>query len=83
MSWADAATPTSASWINAVEGFFSILTKHSLKRGVFNAIVDLQTAINRFDADHNQQPKPFVWKAYPDKIIAAATREYQALESTH
>jgi hypothetical protein len=30
-------------------------------------VVDLQTAINRFVADHNQHPKPFVWKADPDK----------------
>ena len=79
--WTFHFTPTSASWINAVEGFFAILTKRRLKRGVFNGIVDLQTAINRFVADHNQQPKPFVWKADPDKIIAAATRGHQALES--
>ena len=81
--WTFHFTPTSASWINAVEGFFAILTKRRLKRGVFNGIVDLQTAINRFVADHNQQPKPFVWKADPDKIIAAATRGHQALESNH
>ena len=66
-------TPTSASWINAVEGFFAILTKRRLKRGVFNGVVDFQAAIHRFVADHNQQPKRFVWRADPDKIIAAAT----------
>ena len=49
-----------------------------LKRGV-----DLQAAINRFVVDHNQQPKPFVWTADPDKIIAAATRERKMLESIH
>jgi transposase len=81
--WTFHFTPTSASWINAVEGFFAILTKRRLKRGVFSGVVDLQTAINRFVADHNQQPKPFVWKADPDKIIAAATRGHQALESIH
>lgn len=81
--WTFHFTPTSASWINAVEGFFAILTKRRLKRGVFNGVVDLQTAINRFVADHNQQPKPFVWKVDPDKIIAAATRGHQALESIH
>ena len=81
--WTFHFTPTSASWINAVEGFFAILTKRRLKRGVFSGMLDLQTAINRFVADHNQQPKPFVWKAYPDKIIAPATRGHQALESIH
>ena len=46
-------TPTSASWLNAVEGFFAKLTKQRLKRGVFHSIVDLQAAINRFLAEHN------------------------------
>ncbi len=40
-------TPTSASWLNAVEGFFAKLTKRRLKRGVFRSIVDLQAAINQ------------------------------------
>jgi transposase len=70
-------TPTSASWLNAVEGFFAILTKRRLKRGVFHGVVDLEAAINRFVADHNQQPRPFTWTADPDRIIAAATRGHQ------
>jgi hypothetical protein len=40
--------PTSASWLNAVEGFFAKLTRRRLKRGVFRSLVDLQVAINRF-----------------------------------
>ena len=79
--WAFHFTPTSASWLNAVEGFSAILTKRRLKRGVFKGAVDLQAAINRFVADHNQQPKPFVWTANPDKIIAAASRGHQVLAS--
>jgi hypothetical protein len=43
----------------------------------------LQAAINRFVDDHNRQPKPFVWTADPDKIIAAATRGHQVLDSIH
>ncbi len=39
-------TPTSASWLNAVEEFSAKLTKRRLKRGVFRSIVDLQAAIN-------------------------------------
>src|SRR5271168_3065452 len=81
--WTFHFTPTSASWLNAVEGFFAILTKRRLKRGVFKGVVDLQAAINRFVADHNRQPKPFVWTANPDKIIAAATRGHQVLDSIH
>jgi len=76
-------TPTSASWLNAVEGFFAKLTKRRLKRGVFRSIVDLQAAINRFLKETNDHPKPFVWTADPDKIIAAVKRGYQALGFNH
>ena len=76
-------TPTSASWLNAVEGFFAKLFKRRLKRGVFHSLVDLQAAINRFLAEHNMQPKPFVWTADPDHIIAAVKRGHQALDSIH
>src|SRR5271155_4988946 len=76
-------TPTSASWLNAVEGFFAKLTQRRLKRGVFRSIVDLQAAINRFLQETNDHPKPFVWTADPDKIIAAVRRGYQALDSIH
>jgi transposase len=76
-------TPTSASWLNAVEGFFAKLTKRRLKRGVVNGIVDLQAAINRFLAEHNERPKPFVWTADPHAIIEKVRRGKQALEPIH
>ena len=81
--WTFHFTPTSSSWLNAVEGFFAKLFKRRLKRGVFCSLVDLQAAINRFVAEHNQNPKPFVWRADPDAIIAARARGFQALESNH
>ena len=81
--WTLHFTPTSASWLNAVEGFFATLTKRRLKRGVFRSVVDLQAAINRFLEDHNQQSQPFTWTADPDKIIAAVRRGHQALDSIH
>jgi transposase len=76
-------TPTSCSWINAVESFFATLTKRRLKRGVFRSIVDLQAAINRYLAEHNRKPKPFVWKANSKRVLAAIERGKQALESIH
>ncbi len=76
-------TPTSASWLNAVEGFFAKLTRRRLKRGTFRSIVELQAAINRFLREANDLPSPFVWTADPDKIIAAVRRGYQALDSIH
>jgi transposase len=81
--WTFHFTPTSSSWLNAVEGFFAKLTRRRLKHGVFHSLVDLQAAINRFIAEHNRQPKPFIWKADPNKIIAARNRGFQTLESIH
>jgi hypothetical protein len=54
-------TPTSASWLNAVENFFSKMTRQRIRRGVFRSVVDLQAAINAYLAEHNANPKPFVW----------------------
>jgi transposase len=81
--WTFHFTPTSASWLNAVEGFFAKLARRRLKRGVFLSVVDLQAAINRFVAEHNVEPKPFTWTADPDKIIRAVRRGYQVLDSIH
>jgi transposase len=76
-------TPTSCSWLNAVEGFFAKLTRRRLRRGVFRSIVDLQAAINRFVREANERRKPFTWTADPDKIIAAVRRGHQVLDSIH
>ena len=76
-------TPTSCSWANAVEGWFAKLTRQRLKRGVFTSIVELQAAINRFIADANAKPKPFVWTKSADAILAAVSRGRQALEAVH
>ena len=81
--WAFHFTPTWASWLNAVEGFFAKLTKRRLKRGVFRSVVDLQEAINRFIAETNSNPKPFVWTAEPARVLAAVARGKQVLESVH
>jgi transposase len=81
--WTFHFTPTSASWLNAVETFFAALTKRRLKRGVFLSVVDLQTAINRYVEEHNDDPKPFVWTADPNRVLAAIQRGKQTLESIH
>ncbi len=82
--WTFHFTPTSASWLNAVEGFFAKLTRRRLKHGVFRCLVDLQAAINRFVAEYNvNDAKPFVWRADPDDIITARNRGFQMLESIH
>jgi transposase len=81
--WTFHFTPTSASWLNAVEGFFAKLTKRRLRRGVFGSLVELQAAINRFLAETNGDPKPFVWTAKPEHILEKVHRGNQALDAIH
>jgi hypothetical protein len=57
--WTFYFSPTSASWLNAVEGFFAKLTRRRLKRGVFRSVAELQAAILRFIDEVNQDSKPF------------------------
>ena len=68
--WTFHFTPTSGSWLNAVETFFSALTRRRIRRGTFSSIVDLQAAINRYLDEHNADPKPFTWTAAPASIMA-------------
>jgi transposase len=72
--WVFHFTPTSGSWLNAVESFFSALTRKRLSRGVFRSIADLQAAINRYLREHNDDPKPFVWTKPADTILAQLSR---------
>lgn len=71
--WTIHFTPTSASRMNAVEGFFSTLTRRRLRRGSFNGIADLQAAIKRYIDAHNDDPKPFVWTKPAAAIIDAVS----------
>jgi transposase len=81
--WVFHVTPTSASWLNAVEGFFAKLTSKRLRRGSFRGIVDLQAAIHRFIKEHNKTAKRFVWTADPDRIIENVNKAKRASDSTH
>jgi transposase len=67
-------TPTSRSWLNLVEAFFSILTRQALRRGDFPTVADLIAAIQRFIDAWNDRCASFTWTKDPDTIIAKATR---------
>jgi transposase len=67
--WVFHFTPTSASWLNAVEGFFSVITRRRIRRGVFKSVGELEDAIKRYIADHNRRAKPFVWTKTADEIF--------------
>src|SRR3954452_19198875 len=66
-------TPTSGSWLNLVEAFFSIITRQALRRGNFPTVADLIAAIERFIAAWNDRCRPFTWTKDPDTVIAKAT----------
>jgi hypothetical protein len=50
------------------------MTRQRIRRGVFRSIVDLQTAINAYLAEHNASPKPFLWTKSADAILAKLDR---------
>lgn len=72
--------PTSSSWLNLVERWFGELTGKRIRRGVFVSVDDLKTAIDEFLAAWNTEPKPFVWTATVDSIVAKLSRCKQTLE---
>jgi transposase len=72
--WTFHFTPTSASWLNAVEYLFSTLTRRRLQWGTFTGTVDLKAAIKRYTAEHNRSPRPFVWTKPAAAIFNALNR---------
>ena len=75
--------PTSSSWLNLVERWFRELTEKAIRRGVFHSVPELIDAINAFLAAHNDDPKPFVWTASADAILAKLSRCKAVLETLH
>lgn len=65
-------TPTSASWMNQVETWFSILTRRQIRHGAFKSVTDLVEAIEKYISAHNQSPRPFVWTKSAEQILAKA-----------
>ena len=66
-------TPTSGSWLNLVEAFFSILTRQALRRGSFPTMADLIAAIQHFIDAWNDRCAPFTWTKDPDTVLAKAS----------
>jgi transposase len=72
-------TPTSASWLNMVERFFRDISERRIKRDSFASVAELQRAIAQYIAHHNRNPKPFVWTASANDILAKVTRAKAAM----
>ena len=76
-------TPTSSSWINMVERFFSTITNKMIRRSSFNSAADLEDAISNFIAVHNEDPKVYTWTKDADTIIAKWLKCKEALGALH
>jgi transposase len=77
-------TPTSASWMNQVETWFSILSRQAIRRGAFRSVRELVARIEAFIESWNAGASPFVWTKSDDEILAKAVRKRRAIsESGH
>ncbi len=67
-------TPTSSSWLNLVESFFSIVDRRVTHRGVHRSTNALEHDIRKFLDAHNSDPKPFIWTKTADQILDSLKR---------
>src|SRR5580692_215937 len=72
--------PTSSSWLNLVERWFTELSGKAVRRGVFHSVEDLQQAIREFTAAWNANPSPFAWTTSVGKILGKLARCQRRLE---
>ncbi|WP_425347713.1 transposase [Spartinivicinus poritis] len=73
-------TPTSSSWLNAVEGWFAQLERRSSYRGVFTSVKELKDEIYRFiNVQNRELAKPFKWVKSAKSIIASVERAKRLL----
>lgn len=72
-------TPTSCSWLNLVERLFAEITRQRIRRGTFDDVTELKTAIAEWIEHRNQNPKPFKWTASAKSILAKHRRAKKAV----
>ncbi len=63
-------TPTSASWLNQIEIWFSILSNNQIRRGVFKSVKELINKIKTFIENYNKNAKPFIWTKDAKQILS-------------
>lgn len=73
-------TPTSSSWLNQVERWFRDLSDKNLRRGIFGSVPDLIASIEQYLAATNHDPKPYVWTATAESILAKVERARTSLQ---
>jgi transposase len=72
-------TPTSGSWLNLVEVWFSIIEKQAIHRGSFPSVRDLMTKIRAFIVGWNTRCHPFIWTKPADQVLDKINRKRNSL----
>jgi transposase len=67
-------TPTSSSWLNLVERWFSELTTKKLRRGAHRSTRDLNHDIRAWIETWNEDPRPYIWTKTTDQILQSISR---------
>lgn len=75
--------PTSASWLNLVERFFRELSQRQLKRLAVTSVEELINVITAYIDQRNDDPRPFVWTASVNDILAKVRKGNRTLEALH
>jgi len=76
-------TPTSSSWLNMVECWFSEITSKRIRRGSFQNVKELIMAIKQYIESHNQNPKVFIWTASVESIMRKISKCKDLLGTPH
>jgi transposase len=74
-------TPASSSWLNQVERWFRDLTEKNLRRGIFGSVPELIASIEDYLAVNNDNPKPYVWTATAQSILAKVQHARTTLDN--
>ena len=75
-------TPTSGSWLNLVEVWFSIIERLAIHRGTYASVKDLNAKIRKFIDGWNVRCHPFVWTRPADEILKKSNRQ-RTSETAH
>jgi transposase len=72
-------TPTSGSWLNLVEVWFSIIERQAIHRGSFPSVRDLMIKIRAFISGWNDRCHPFIWTKPADQVLDKIKRKKNSL----
>ena len=67
-------------WLNMIERWFGLITGKRIRRGTFHNVPQLTKAIMDYIAEHNANPKPFIWSATVEDILAKVRRAREVLD---